>query len=453
MKNLRAIIAFAFLLVCTPAFAQWQTSNHSIPIGRGGGVTGFGAVAPGTSGIPLIGQGSSADPAYGPIVNGGITAGAADTYKGSLNGSTVTDIPRAPCTGATQALRYTAGVGESCGIVAVQLGYDMPVNLQLNATVNSNQLIIAVKGINGLDPSSINPVQINFRDTTATGTLVTGSLQSALSFTLATTSSLGCITATTCRIWVEFICQTVAGGACTSILVGASAQSSTTSGVCLPIDESSLQATGSGTTGGTSLGTIYTSVATLSNKQIRIGGYIEAVWTSGTGWASPSNMQLFGPGVKKPCDVVTTKYTSGATPTGVGSGPTATVPSISITPISKANLIRATAMGQVEQSGGSSAYTYAVIYRTTGGSPACTTQVGVVQSTPGGAGGNNPVALRAFDAPQTISQITYVVCAGGNAGTYCPNLIGNSCDIQVEEIMGKLEREPANDDARLARTG
>jgi len=34
MKILRTVAALAFLLACTPAFAQWQTPNHSVPIGK-----------------------------------------------------------------------------------------------------------------------------------------------------------------------------------------------------------------------------------------------------------------------------------------------------------------------------------------------------------------------------------------------------------------------------------
>ena len=40
------------------------------------------------------------------------------------------------------------------------LGFDMPLNLQLNASTNGTKLTIAVKGNNGSDPSTTNPVLI-----------------------------------------------------------------------------------------------------------------------------------------------------------------------------------------------------------------------------------------------------------------------------------------------------
>jgi hypothetical protein len=57
--------AVAFLLAVEPATAQWQTANHSTPVGRGPGVTGFGSVGPCAAGQAIIGQGASADPMCG----------------------------------------------------------------------------------------------------------------------------------------------------------------------------------------------------------------------------------------------------------------------------------------------------------------------------------------------------------------------------------------------------
>ncbi len=206
---------------------------------------------------------------------------------------------------ATGAALSSVGLNVGAGSLAASaLGsLEQPVNLQLNAGVAANQLTVAVKGVNGADPSAANPVLVNFRDTSSTGTAVLGSLQAAASFTLASTSSMGCTSGVACRLWVTLICQTISSGQCTSILVGLSVQSTATA--CYPLNEAVLQSTGSGTNGGTSAGVIQTSVASLSGKPIRIAGYVEATWTSGTGWASaPSYIQLFGPGVKKPCDHV-----------------------------------------------------------------------------------------------------------------------------------------------------
>jgi hypothetical protein len=45
-------------------------------------------------------------------------------------------------------------------------GFDTAINLQLNASVASNILTVAVKGNNGSDPSASNPVLVAFRDAT-----------------------------------------------------------------------------------------------------------------------------------------------------------------------------------------------------------------------------------------------------------------------------------------------
>jgi hypothetical protein len=367
-----------------------------------------------------------------------------------------------------------SSLGLSIGASAIAssaLGsFEAPVNLQLNATVASNQLTVAVKGVNGADPSATNPVLVGFRDASSTGTVVAGALQSALSFTLAPTSSMGCTTAVTCRLWVTLICQTISSGTCTSILVGLSVQStpSATSSntpssqtatnlpACFPLNEAALQLTGAGTNGGTQIDTIQTSVASLSSKPIRIVGYIEAIWTSGTGWASiPSNIQLLGSAVKKPCDVVQGPLYNLVTSATAGSGGTTPTPAsltIGITPTSALNLIRVNADGNVQQGAGSSDYPFDRIYRATGTIAACTTPIGNVSaSMVGGSGSGASTHNLAIDFPNSTSQLTYTICvweAGGGNATFCQNFGGGSaCVIEVEEIMGKLESKPAYDGA------
>jgi hypothetical protein len=62
---------FALALFCAPAFAQspGTVANHAVPIGKGPGVSGFGAAAPGTAGLPLLSTGASTDPAFGPFTS------------------------------------------------------------------------------------------------------------------------------------------------------------------------------------------------------------------------------------------------------------------------------------------------------------------------------------------------------------------------------------------------
>jgi hypothetical protein len=250
-----------------------------------------------------------------------------------------------------------------------------------------------------------------------------------------------------CRLWVELICQTISGSSCTSQLVGMSVQSN--AGGCFPLNEAGLQSTGAGTNGGTSVGIIQTSVASLASKPIRIIGYVEATWTSGTGWAAPSNVQITSPGLKKPCDVVQVAYATTATATSVGTTNTAALPSVTLTPTSTVNLVQIISDGMASQSTGSSNFTSTQIFRALGSSAACTTAIGSISTeSTGGVGAMMVVFNHALDAPQATSQVTYVVCGKSvGGGVYCVNPgLGAVCTIQATEIMGLLDRQPMNDD-------
>lgn len=63
MKFVRSFVLFiAAFLAVQPAFAQYQVQSHGVPIGRGGGVAGFGVAAPGSPGSVLTSNGPNADP-------------------------------------------------------------------------------------------------------------------------------------------------------------------------------------------------------------------------------------------------------------------------------------------------------------------------------------------------------------------------------------------------------
>jgi len=66
MKLFRIFLVELLLYVsfCVPSHAQWQTPIHSVPIGNGGGSTGFNSAGPGAVGTVLTGNGSSADPTF-----------------------------------------------------------------------------------------------------------------------------------------------------------------------------------------------------------------------------------------------------------------------------------------------------------------------------------------------------------------------------------------------------
>lgn len=226
---------------------------------------------------------------------------------------------------------------------ALSFGY--PVNLQLNATVSSNNLTIAIKGNNGSDPSATNPVLIPFRDSTiANGDPNIVSLQGALSFTINSSNTMGCVSGQMCRLWVITICST--GLECTgsagSDVVALCAFNALSGTSVAPINEAALQTSASGTSGGSSSQTYYCNASAVTAKAIRIIGYIEIQEATAGTWATgPTYTQLFGPGIKKPGDIVQEvnfSTTSSVTITDTTT-PTQTNIKGSITPTSAANMI------------------------------------------------------------------------------------------------------------------
>lgn len=76
MKHVRtraAAAALFLLALLSPAVAQWQTPNHSVPVGRGAGVMGFGSAAPGAAGLPLVSNGATLDPSFQLLPLAGVT--------------------------------------------------------------------------------------------------------------------------------------------------------------------------------------------------------------------------------------------------------------------------------------------------------------------------------------------------------------------------------------------
>ncbi len=258
------------------------------------------------------------------------------------------------------------------------------------------------------------------------GINVFGQITAALSFTLASTSSMGCTSGALCRLWGELICQTESAGTCTSILVGLSVQSTasdptTGSPACKPLLEHVLQNTGGGTQGGTSYGTIYTSVASLTGKATRLAFFVEATWTSGSGWSSPSLVQLFGPGMKKPCDVVQ----------GISQVNNGTF--FSITPTSAVNLMRITGAGYLNMASTGTGCNCSETARLNRNGSL------LLQLSAFGQFGASqifatPFSITVFDNPATTAAVSYSLTATGSFGTTVVNPT-----ITVEEIMGALD--------------
>lgn len=165
MKHVR-IFVLAFLFMCSPAFAQWQVPDNGVPIGRGGGNTGFDSAVPGTLGFPLKSNGALANPSFGQIVNGAITPGAANTAKGSLDGTSTVDLTLPSCAAdGRHALTYTTGVGWVCTPTANDFTAVIPLVSTVTFTVGSPGIVGWTNGL----PADNDVVYF-----CTTGTLLTG---------------------------------------------------------------------------------------------------------------------------------------------------------------------------------------------------------------------------------------------------------------------------------------
>lgn len=432
MKMFRLSAAVVALFLAVSPLAAQQTPNHSIPIGRGGGVIGFGNAAPGTTGIPLISQGAAADPVFGPAANAGIAPGAADTIKGSLNGTTTTDIAVPNCTALGAAIRWAAGVGPNCGTVVGLTGFDMPINLGLSASSNGTALTFNVTQADGSAPTSGNPVVVPFRATPLTlGTVSLGTISAPLSITVPSGATLGATNTVPFRIWIFLDANNgtpalgVATCSNTTNIFPCTAWETTTK-TSITIDTASDNA-----------GVLYATTG-VSNDRVRIVGYCDfggGLVTVGT-WASAcTTLQIMGPGVMKPGAVVQGPlYFSTASTTTCGSATftVATALTNSITPTSTPNLVRAT--GNANGASGNGVSLNFQFSR--GSSPTLIGNVGVIGAVTG-VNANGSVPLLALDAPGVVTATAYTAYCknGGGSGTFNGST-DHISTMTLEEIQG-----------------
>lgn len=304
-------------------------------------------------------------------------------------------------------------------------------NCTIAASVGSNLLTVAMKDAGGTDPSPTSPCYINYRDPTAsTGTATLVTQTAALSVATTNTASAGAMgasNATAFRIWVV-----VFNNSGTNVLALINCSNATT---IFPLNESVVASSTPFSASATSAGVFYTpSGTTVSSKAFRILGYIEynstGLVTAGTYATGPNFIQAFGPGVRKPGEVVQMPTSNTAT---VGSTTSAAfvaltnTPSQAITPTSAANPIRVTSQGTG-------------ILSTTGSA--------FLQILRGGSAIGNPVNLSAtnglsaptiliwLDMPNSISAQTYTLQGKTSAGTLSYPGASTGHYFELQEIMG-----------------
>jgi hypothetical protein len=297
-------------------------------------------------------------------------------------------------------------------------------------------LTVAIKTAANADATSGTPILIPFRDATlANGDPVIGSLQSALSFTVASTNTMGASSGNVAfRLWVIAYYN---GGTLAVGLFNAS-----TATQVFGLSEGDLVSTAASTNGGSSAGTHYANVSTITNTPFRILGYLEwgsGLATAGT-WASgPTSIVLFGPGVKKPGETVqgpVVGLRGSATSSSSASFVTSNI-AASITPKSPVNLIVGTFSADCMPTSGTS---QTLTFQPTRGS----TQIGLSQTVTSTASTTITTCAGVFfDAPNTAASTTYAPFFKVNTGNTA-NFPASGGTILLWEIMGSLD-EPAND--------
>jgi hypothetical protein len=300
-------------------------------------------------------------------------------------------------------------------------------NGQFVLSAAASALTIALKTNAGTDPSSTDKVTVFFRNVTGTtGDVVALEITAATSLVISSGSTLGITSSTAFRLWIVGFND---GG---TFRIGAIQRFA--SGRFYPLVEGLASSTAEGGAGGAdSAGVIYTGSA-VSSKAMRILAYAE--WnvsglTAGT-WTTTnlSLVQLVGPGVYKPGDVVqVSSNTVSGQITTTNTTFTATGLSTPITPTSAANvmLVSYDAMLGQTDAGVSS---FATVER--GGTP-----VGGEKSASAGGGyilSNS--ANTFFDWPMATSEQTYEVYYKTNSPGTAVFFTGTTtAHISVTEIM------------------
>lgn len=315
------------------------------------------------------------------------------------------------------------------------LGFSAPLNLRLNASVLGNALTIALKGVNNADPSASNPVLVSFRDPTlANGDPVVVSIQAATSIVIPSTATLGAASGSALRGWI--VLYNNGGTAVLGVI------NCTTSAGVYPLAENGVVSPTSGASN--SSGVHYSAAGVTAGSAYRIVGFFEygaGLATAGTYNIPPTTVQIFGPGIKKPGDVVQTVSTS---TNSIGSTGSSTFTALTggltqaITPTSGTSLIRVTASGTMSQSSAGNSFIQIMRNGSLIGYP-------IKQTNVTGGPFFTPATIVLIDAPGTAGSITYGFQGKSDVGILAYPASGTGLHLTIEEIMGALP-EPANDD-------
>jgi hypothetical protein len=174
-------------------------------------------------------------------------------------------------------------VGSSASAQAAVSAAYMPINCSLAASVAANALTIAIKGRDGNDPSSTNPVLIPFRNATAaTGDFSWLVLTAALSITVPDTATLGTANDDMARLYVYAVNDGGTGRLGVYNPVSGSGSSVALKALNVADVVSSTQIG----TGSDSAQTLYTNGGAATSKAACWLGFVEIVQATAGTWAT-----------------------------------------------------------------------------------------------------------------------------------------------------------------------
>lgn len=172
------------------------------------------------------------------------------------------------------------------------------------ASVAANALTVALKNADGTDPSTTSPLQVSFRSAVGSGAAYEGrALTTALSVSLPSGATAGFVASDPSRLWVVLF---DAGDGTVKLALINCVRKATLLLHVYPLVEFSPASTVLNNTSADNAGVFYADTA-LTSKPYRIIGYLD--WNSGLGtpgtWsAGPDVIQMMGPGVARPGDIV-----------------------------------------------------------------------------------------------------------------------------------------------------
>lgn len=324
------------------------------------------------------------------------------------------------------------------------------LNGKIVTSIASNALTIAIKTLAGTDPTPLDPVYASFRSSDlAGGGYDILEITTECFLTLLEGSTLSGSGVSPFRIWLVLFNDSsitrIGAGICTSITtVGAQTFHNTK----LALTEHGVaSSTAEGGGAATLDGTIYTSVA-VTSKPRRILGYLDyyAALSVGGRWdALPNVTQLFGPGVKKPGEIVqisptiinNVDATVDVIPfdtTLPQSSEGELLKSHSVTPVSRLNILRVECLMTV--SAAAAVHAILALFMDSEASAR-----GAMAAYIAGATQQVTILLHALVRAGTESEIAFKLRSGSSSGavsvTFGTNNFGGAClqVLTVTEIM------------------